>query len=259
MAIDQQPEVNLEDPYWRFPILEWLVNGKLPSDQTEARCIAHRAKAFVLIDGELYKCRPTGILMRCILRDQGRELLQEIHAGTCGHHAGPRTLVGKAFRQGFYWPTVVTDLKNIVRHCEGCQFYTRQTHLPAQALQTIPITWPFAVWNLDMVGCLRQVLRGFTHLLVAVDKFSKWIEARPIVNIFSEEAVSFFTDIIYRFSIPNTIITDNGTQFMGKKFLNFYDDNHIHVDWSAIADQKMNKQVESANDMILQGLKPSFE
>jgi hypothetical protein len=69
--------------------------------------------------------------MRCILVDQGCELLQEIHAGTCGHHAGPRTLVRKAFRQDFYWTTAVADSKDIVRHCEGCQFYTRQTHLPA--------------------------------------------------------------------------------------------------------------------------------
>jgi hypothetical protein len=52
---------------------------------------------------------------------------------------------------------------------------------------------------------------GFTHLLVAVDKFSKWIEARPIVNVRSEEAVSFFTNIIYHFGTPNTIIIDNGT------------------------------------------------
>jgi hypothetical protein len=58
-----------------------------------------------------------------------------------------------------------------------------------------------------MVGPLRQALGGFTHLLVVVDKFSKWIEDRP--NVRSEEAVSFFTDIIYRFGIPNTIITDN--------------------------------------------------
>jgi hypothetical protein len=78
-------------------------------------------------------------------------------------------------------------------------------------LQTIPITWPFVVWNLDMVGPLRKALEGFTHLLVVVDKFSKWIEARPIINVCSEEAVSFFTDIIYQFGIPNTIITDNGT------------------------------------------------
>jgi hypothetical protein len=97
MAIGDPPEVNLEDPDWRFPILEWLVEGKLPPDQMEARRIARRAKAFVLIDGELYKRGAAGILMRCIPRDQGRELLQEIHAVTCGHHVGPRTLVGKAF------------------------------------------------------------------------------------------------------------------------------------------------------------------
>jgi transposase InsO family protein len=91
---------------------------------------------------------------------------------------------------------------------------------------------------------------------VAVDKFSMWIEARPIVNVRSEEAVSFFTDIIYRFDIPNTIITNNGTQFTRKKFLNFCDDNNIRVDWSAIAHLKTNEQVERANDMIMQGLKP---
>jgi hypothetical protein len=78
-----------------------------------------------------------------------------------------------------------------------------------------------------MVGPLRQVPGGFTHILVAVDKFSKWIEALPIVNIRSEDAVSFFTDIIYRFGIPNTIITDNSSQFTGKKFLNFCNDNNI--------------------------------
>jgi transposase InsO family protein len=107
-----------------------------------------------------------------------------------------------------------------------------------------------------MVGLLRQAPEGFTHLLVAVDKFSKWIEARPIVNVRSEEAVSFFTEIIYHFGIHNTIITDNGTQFTGKKFLNFCDANNIRVDWSAVSHPKTNGQVERANNMILQGLKP---
>jgi hypothetical protein len=122
-------------------------------------------------------------------------------------------------------------------------------------LQTIPITWPFVVWHLDM-GPLCQAPGDFNHLLVAVNKFSKWIEARPIVKIRSEEAVSFFTDIIYRFGIPKTIITGNSTQFTGKKFLNFCDDNNIRIDWSAVAHPKMNWQVERANGMILQGLKP---
>jgi hypothetical protein len=63
MAIDESPEANLEDPDWRFPILEWLVEGKLPSDQTEARRITRRTKAFVIIDGELYKRGAADILM----------------------------------------------------------------------------------------------------------------------------------------------------------------------------------------------------
>jgi hypothetical protein len=67
--------VNLEDPDWRFPILEWLIEGKLPSDLTKDQCITRRAKAFILINGELYKHGAAGILMRCILGDQGRELL----------------------------------------------------------------------------------------------------------------------------------------------------------------------------------------
>jgi hypothetical protein len=97
MEIDQLPKQNLEDPDWCFSILKWLVKGKLPSNQMEARRIVRRAKAFVLIEGELYKRGAAGIFMWCILGDQRKELLHEIHAGTCGHHTGPRTLVGKAF------------------------------------------------------------------------------------------------------------------------------------------------------------------
>jgi hypothetical protein len=140
--------------------------------------VARRAKSFVLLgdEKELYHRSPSGILQQCISIAEGQELLREIHSGACGHHAAPRALVGNAFQQGFYWPTAVADATRIVRTCEGCQFYARQTHLPTQALQTIPITWPFAVWGLDLVGPLQKALGGYTHLLVAIDKFSKWIE-----------------------------------------------------------------------------------
>jgi uncharacterized protein YbjT (DUF2867 family) len=107
--------------------------------------------------------------------------------------------VGNAFRQGFYWPTALADASEIVRTCEGCQFYARKTNLPAHALQTIPVTWPFAVWGLAIVGPLRKAPGGYTHLLVAIDKFSKWVEVRPITNLREEQAVTFFTDNIHRF------------------------------------------------------------
>jgi hypothetical protein len=105
--------------------------------------------------------------------------------------------VGNALHQGFYWPTAVADASEIVRSREGCQFYARKTSLLAHVLQTIPVTWPFAVWGLDIVGPLRKAPGGYTHLLVAIDKFSKWVEVHPITNLRAEQAVSFFTDIIY--------------------------------------------------------------
>ena len=135
-AMDIEPEPPAPDdlPDWRYPLLQRLIDGTLPSDQAEARRVARRAKPFLLLGREMYKRSPSGVLMRCITRQEGVKLLEDIHSGACGHHVAPRTLVGNAFRQGFYWPTAVADATQIVRTCEGCQFYARQIHLPAQAL-----------------------------------------------------------------------------------------------------------------------------
>jgi hypothetical protein len=96
-------------------------------------------------------------------------------------------------------------------------------------MQTIPITWPFAVWGLDLVRPLKRTTGGFTHLLVTIVRFSKWIEAHPITSIRSEQVVLFFSDIVHRFGVPNCIIMDNDTQFTSKKFLDFYDNHHSRV------------------------------
>ena len=89
------------------------------------------------------------------------------------------------------------------------------------------------VWGLDLVGPLKRAPRGYTHLLIAVDKFTKWIEARLI-------SVLFFLDIFHHFGVPNSIITNNGTQFTEKKFLRFYDEYHIQVDWATMVHPRMN-------------------
>src|SRR5881394_3799805 len=149
--------------------------------------------------------------MRCISKEDGRRLLKEIHSGICGNHAASRTLVGKAYMQGFFWPTAVTDADELVGKCEGCQYFARQIHVLAQQLQTIPITWPFAVWGLDMVGPLQRAPGGYTHLFVAIDKFIKWIKAKPVATIIAAKVKEFFQDIMVRFGVPIRIITDNGT------------------------------------------------
>ena len=77
-------------------------------------------------------------------------------------------------------------------------------------------------------------------MLVVVDKFIKWIEARPISAIKSEQAMLFFLDIVHRFGVPNSIIADNITQFTRKKFLLFCDEYHIRVDWATVAHPRTN-------------------
>ena len=119
-------------------------------------------------------------------------MLKEIHSGICGNHAASRILVGKAYRQGFFWPTAITDADELVRKCEGYQYFARQIHVPAQELQTIPITWPFAVCGLDMVGPLQRASGGYTHLFVAINKFTKWIESKPVTTITAAKAKEFF-------------------------------------------------------------------
>src|SRR5207247_9089205 len=110
-----------------------------------------------------------------------------------------------------------------------------QIHMPQQELQTIPITWPFAVWGLDMVGPLQKAHGGYTHLFVAIDKFTKWIEAKPVATIIASKAKEFFQDIVVRFGIPNRIITDNGTQFTGSEFKDWCEELGIKICYASVA------------------------
>jgi transposase InsO family protein len=123
-------------------------------------------------------------------------------------------------------------------------------------VRTIPIAWPFAQWGLDQVGPLPKSSRGsHTYLLVAIDKFSKWIEAVPVTNQEATTAVKFFESIIYRYGIPNSIITDNGTNFTAGEFQQLTKEFGIKIKYASVAHPKSNGQVEKANGLVCGGLK----
>jgi hypothetical protein len=149
----------------------------------------------------------------------------------------------------------MTDAKDLVKRCKGCQFFAKQQHLPAQALRTIHLSWPFAMWGLDAVGLFCTAPGSYKHILVAVNKFTKWIEVRPIAKVTSEEAVKFIRDIKHCFDVPNRIITDLGKAFTGSIFWDFYQENTIDIYNSSVAHPRCNGQVERANSMVLQALK----
>ncbi|XP_024310613.1 uncharacterized protein LOC104584890 isoform X1 [Brachypodium distachyon] len=125
-------------PAWAQPIMSYLKDGSLLEEEVSARQIQRRAKAYTIINGELYKRSVTNVLQRCVEPEEGQEILRDIHQGECGHHASSRMLVGKAFRHGFYWPSALQEAEDIVRKCNGCQRYASKIHMPASELKTIP-------------------------------------------------------------------------------------------------------------------------
>jgi hypothetical protein len=109
--------------------------------------------------------------------------------------------------------------------------------------------------GLDAVGPFRTALGGHKHILVAVDKFTKWIEVRPVAKVTPEEVVKFIGDIKHRFVVPNRIIIDLGAAFTGSVFWDFCQDNLFNVYYSSVAHPQCNGQIETANNMVLQALK----
>jgi ribonuclease HI len=141
-----------EIPSWAKPFSNYLITGDLLQDEVEARRLQRRAGAYTIINSELYKRIVSGVFQDCIEPEEGIELLREIHQGECGHHASSRALVAKAFCHGFYWPIAQKDAEQLVKQCNGYQRFYKHRNTPAAALKTIPFTWSFAVWGLDMVG-----------------------------------------------------------------------------------------------------------
>jgi transposase InsO family protein len=102
-----------------------------------------------------------------------------------------------------------------------------------------------------MVGPFKKAKGGFTHIFVAVDKFTKWIEIKSASLITTAKVVEFIKENIYRFGVPNNIITDNETQFTAREFKDFCVDSGIKINYVSVSHPQSNGQVEHSNNMIL--------
>ena len=113
----------IQAPSWAELILKFLVNRELPADEISARQVQHRAGAYTIVNKELVRRSVTGVFQRCVEAEKGQAILKNIQQGECGHHAASGSLVAKAFRHGFFWPTAFEDAKDLVKHCKGCQVF----------------------------------------------------------------------------------------------------------------------------------------
>ena len=123
-------------------------------------------------------------------------------------------------------------------------------------LNPISSPWPFAQWGLDILGPFPRATGNRRFVLVAVDYFTKWAEAKALTNIRDVDVKKFvWKNIVTRFGVPNTLISNNGLQFDSRAFRDFYCDLGIMNRYSTPAYPQSNGQVEAVNKAILSGLK----
>ncbi|GJU49196.1 reverse transcriptase domain-containing protein [Tanacetum coccineum] len=135
--------VEEEEQTWMTPIYEYLTKEILPKDKKKARVVCRKASWYTIINGTLHKKSFLGPWLRCVRPLQENYVLREIHEGSCSMHSGPRSMVAKAIRTGYYWPTMHTDARKLIRECNDCQVHYLIPRNPQQNLTPITPPWPF--------------------------------------------------------------------------------------------------------------------
>ncbi|CAL2277529.1 unnamed protein product [Prunus armeniaca] len=92
------------------PIIQFLHNQTLPADPAEAQRVRYRSTRYLIINGTLYKRGFSLPYIRCLTPEEGTYVLREIHEGICDNHSGTRSLAHKGIRQGYFWPSLHTDV-----------------------------------------------------------------------------------------------------------------------------------------------------
>ncbi|GJQ95698.1 reverse transcriptase domain-containing protein [Tanacetum coccineum] len=175
--------VEEEGDTWMTPIHEYLTDETLPAERKKARAIKRKSQRFAIINGILYKKSFLGPWLRCVGPSQANYVLREIHEGSCSMHAGTRSVVAKALRTGYYWPTMHKDARALIKACQECQVHKPVPRNPQEKLNPITSPWPFYKWGIDIAGPFPEGPGKVKFLIVAMDYFTKWIEAKPVATI----------------------------------------------------------------------------
>nr|GEZ38293.1 reverse transcriptase domain-containing protein [Tanacetum cinerariifolium] len=168
-----------DGPTWMTELVNYLQEGTLPEDEKEARKIRLKARQYELMEGILYKRSFLTPWLRCVGPFQAEYVIKEIHEGSCSMHAGPRSVVAKAIRLGYFLPTMHRDAQDMIRKCNDCQ-------------------------GIDIAGPFPEGPGKVKFLIVAMDYFTKWIKAKAVATITDGQVKKFKWDnIVCRFALQS--------------------------------------------------------
>ncbi|GJX96099.1 reverse transcriptase domain-containing protein [Tanacetum coccineum] len=213
------------------PGREYLKYGVLPDDKKEANKLRIKPRQYELMDGILYRRSFLRLWLRCVGPLQADYVIREIHEGSCSMHAGPRSMVAKAMRSGYYWPTMHRDARDMILKCKDCQ-------------------------GIDIAGPFPEGPGKVKFLIVAMDYFTKWIEAKAVATISGGQVKKFVWDnIVCRFGLPGEIVSDNGKQFSDNPFKDWCEKLNITQRFASVKHPQSNGLVERANKSLREGIK----
>ncbi|GKD04986.1 reverse transcriptase domain-containing protein [Tanacetum coccineum] len=188
--------VEEEEDTWMTLIFEYLTEETLPADVKKARA---------------------------------NYVLREIHEGSCSMHAGTQSVVAKALRIGYYWPTMHKDERALIR-------------------------------GIDIAGPFLEGPGKVKFLIVAIDYFTKWIKAKLIATITGNQIKkSVWDNIVCRFGLPEEIISDNGKQFWDNPFKDWCEKLCIRQHFASVKHPQTNGLVERANRSLGEGIKARLD
>ncbi|XP_042418192.1 uncharacterized protein K02A2.6-like [Zingiber officinale] len=245
---------------WRAPMISYLRQGILPNDPEESRLVKKQAHAYVMIGDQLYKRFFSRPLLKCLGMEEANQALREIHLGCCGSHVGGPTLSRKVLLAGYFWPTLQRDAHKLVNTCLSCKKHQNLTHRPTTLLRTSIVSCPFYQWGMNIVGPFLMAPGQRRFLLVAVDYFSKWVEAEALAKITEDVVIQFlWKNILCRFSILHKLVSDNGRQFQGQKIHAWCKGFGITQSFASVAYPQRNGQTEVVNREIVRDLKVKLD
>ncbi|XP_039685658.1 uncharacterized protein [Medicago truncatula] len=247
-------EAVFDDKPWFHDIKVFLQTREYPpgASNKDKKTLRRLSSNFFLNGDILYKRNFDTVLLRCVDKYEADLLIHEIHEGSFGIHPNGHTMAKKILRAGYYWMTMESDCYKHTRKCHKCQIYADKIHMPPTTLNLLSSPWPFSMWGIDMIGRIEpKASNGHRFILVAIDYFTKWVEAASYANVTKQVVVKFIKNhIICRYGIPNRIITDNGTNLNNKMMKELCDDFKIEHHNSSPYRPQMNGAVEAANKNI---------
>src|ERR1043165_5766161 len=247
-------EGEADEKPWFYDIKRYLEAKEYPDDASivDKKALRKYSAKFFLSGGVLYKRNYDSILLRCVDRHEANKIIEETHEGSFGTHSSGHTMAKKILRAGYYWSTMKNDCYNHARTCYKCQVYADKMHVPPSSLNVLTSPWPFAMWGIDMLGEIKPTAsNGHRFILVAIDYFTKWVEAASYARVTRQVVTRFIKhNIICRYGIPEKIITDNGSNLNNKMMKELCDSFKIKHHNSSPYRPKMNGAVEAANKNI---------